>query len=109
VPRRAPKPEQRVDNLDIQDAISDRIVAVANELAEVYPEADPWDIADGVMSGAVHWWLYANAPCGDPNCENCADVQTAELRMKTLHKLVTDLAESSEYYHSPNDANVARA
>jgi len=102
-------PEQLVESLDIQDAISDRIVAVANELAETYPDADPWDIADGVLSGAVHWWLYANAPCGDANCENCEDVQTAELRMKTLHKLVTDLAETSEYYHSPNDANVARA
>jgi hypothetical protein len=36
-------------------------------------------------------------------------VQTAELRMKILHKLTKDLAESSEYYHSPYDSNVARA
>ena len=98
-----------MDSLDIQDAIAARVVDFANELAEENPDADRWDIADGILSGAVHWWLYANAPCGDPACENCADVQTAELRMKILHKLTKELAESSEYYHSPYDSNVARA
>jgi hypothetical protein len=97
------------DSLDIQDSIAARIVDLANELVEENPDADRWDIADGILSGAVHWWLFANAPCGDPSCENCADVQTAELRMKILHELVTELAESSEYFHSPYDSNVARA
>ena len=98
-----------MESPDIQETISAKIVDFANELAQLYPDADPWDIADGLLSGAVHWWLYANAPCGDPSCEECADVQTAELRMRTLHELVTELAETSEYYHSPYDSNVARA
>ena len=98
-----------MDSLDLQDAIATRVVELANELAEQNPDADRWDIADGILSGAVHWWLYANAPCGDPTCENCAEVQTAELRMKILHELTAELTESSEYYHSPYDSNVARA
>ncbi len=98
-----------MDFPDIQDDIAAKLVDFANELAQAHPEADPWDIADGIMSGAVHWWLYANAPCGDPACEECAEVQTAELRMHTLHELVQELAETSEYYHSPYDTNVARA
>lgn len=94
---------------NIQDAIADEIVDLANNLAEANPEADRWDIADGMLSGVVHWWLYANAPCEDPNCENCAEVRTAGQRMKTLLGLVTEMAETSEYYHSPNDSDVARA
>jgi hypothetical protein len=94
---------------NIQDAIADEIVDLANKLAEANPDADPWDIADGMLSGAVHWWLYANTPCGKPGCEDCADVQTAELRMQTLRRLITEMAETSEYYHSPNDTDVARA
>ena len=63
------------DSLDIQDDIAARIVELANELVEENPDADRWDIADGILSGAVHWWLFANAPCGDPSCENCAEAR----------------------------------
>lgn len=98
-----------MESLNIQDAIADEIVELANKLAEANPDADYWDIADGILSGAIHWWLYANMPCDDPNCEDCASIKTADLRMNTLHKLVSEMAESSEYYHSPNDSDVARA
>lgn len=98
-----------MNDLDIQATISDELVAFANRLAEENPDADYWDIADGLLSGAVHWWLYANAPCNDPACEDCADIRTAELRMKTLHDLVAQMAVTSEYYHSPNDEDVAHA
>jgi hypothetical protein len=98
-----------LDSHNIQDAIADEIVDLANKLAEANPDADPWDIADGMLSGAVHWWLYANMPCGKPDCEDCADIQTAELRMQTLRKLITELADTSEYYHTANDSDVARA
>ena len=73
-----------LSSIDIQASISDELVAFANKLAENNPDADPWEIADGLLSGAVHWWLYANAPCADPACEDCAPIRTAELRMKTL-------------------------
>lgn len=93
----------------IYDDAAREVVDIANRLAAEDPDADPWDIADGILSGAVHWWLYANAPCADKNCEDCASVQTAELRMQELKRLIREFAEASEYYHSPNDTNVARA
>lgn len=98
-----------MNTLEMQSAVADELVALANRLAEANPDADLWDIADGMLSGAVHWWLYANAPCEDPDCEDCANIRTAEQRMRTLHQLVTEMAETSEYFHSPNDDNVAHA
>jgi len=98
-----------VNSLEMQQSIADELVSFANRLAEEHPDADLWEIADGLLSGAIHWWLYANSPCDDPACEDCESIRTAELRMKTLRELVTDMAETSEYYHSPNDEDVAHA
>ena len=98
-----------LSNMDMQSSMADELVAFANRLAQDNPDADPWEIADGLLSGAVHWWLYANAPCSDPACQDCETIRTAELRMKTLQELVCEMAETSEYYHSPNDENVAHA
>lgn len=105
--------ELETPTLDERDPAYDdaarQVVEIANRLAAEDPDADPWDIADGILSGAIHWWLYANAPCADKQCEDCASVQTAELRMQELRRLVKEFAEASEYFHSPNDTNVARA
>lgn len=102
-----------IDPINERDPIYDeaarKVVDIANRLAEGDPDADPWEIADGILSGAVHWWLYANAPCADRSCQDCASVQTAELRVKELARLMRELAESSEYFHSPNDTDVAHA
>lgn len=96
-----------LESHNIQDAIADEIIELANKLAEANPDTEPWEIADGILSGAVHWWLYANAPCDNPACENCASIRTADLRMQTLRKLITEMAETSEYIESPNDTTVA--
>lgn len=93
----------------IYDEAARKVVEIANGLTEEDPDADPWDVADGILAGAVHWWLYANAPCGDRSCEDCTSVQTAELRMQELKRLMRELAEASEYFHSPNDTDVAHA
>lgn len=94
---------------DIQATTADELVAFANRMAEKNPDADYWEIADGVLSGAVHWWLFANSPCEDPSCADCEGLRTAEARMETLLTLIREMAETSEYYHSPNDENVAHA
>lgn len=86
-----------------------RVVELGNELADLDKEADLWDIADGVLAGAIHYWLYAHQPCDDPMCEDCAQVASAELRMAELRKLLEEFAEDSDYYHTPNDTNVGRA
>ena len=84
-------------------------VDLGNQMANRDPEADAWDIADGLLAGAIQFWLYSRQPCGDPRCEDCAPVATAEGRMQSLQKLIQELAPESEYYHSPTDINVGRA
>ena len=98
-----------MSEIDIQATIADHLVAYANQIAADNPDADYWNIADGILSGAIHWWLYANAPCGNPQCEDCESIRNAEQRMITLNRLVTDMAQTSDYYHSPNDDDVAHA
>ncbi|MCW8827661.1 MAG: hypothetical protein OQK94_01255 [Gammaproteobacteria bacterium] len=86
-----------------------RAVELGNELANEEEQADLWDLADGLLAGAIHYWLYSRQPCDDPMCEECAPHATAEQRLTELLKLTTELARDSDYYHSPNDSNVGRA
>ncbi len=92
-----------------QKDLADKAVEFANSLARENPDMDTWQIADALLSGIVHWWLYANSPCSDLTCVDCENIRTAELRMAELHQLVNDMAETSDYYHSPNDTDVAHA
>ena len=88
---------------------AEQAVELGNRLAESNPDADLWDIADGILAGAVQYWLYSRQPCDDPSCEDCATIRTAESRMAELSQLVEQTANESEYYHSPHDQNVGRA
>jgi hypothetical protein len=91
------------------DDAARQVVELANRLADENPEADIWDIADGVLAGAVHFWLYSRQPCEDPMCEDCAPVSTAQLRQAELAKFVKQCSEDSDYFHSPTDSNAAWA
>ena len=91
------------------DDAFDQVVRLGNRLADADNDADRWDIADGLLAGALQYWLYARQPCGDPRCTDCLPVSTADGRMTELMRQVKQLAEESEYYHSPADANVGRA
>lgn len=84
-------------------------VELGNRLADDDTEADLWDIADGLLAGAIQYWLYAHQPCSDPLCEDCAPMSTAEARLAELMRLAEEFARDSEYFHSPTDSNVGRA
>ncbi len=84
-------------------------VELGNSQANSNEEADRWDIADGLLAGAVQYWLYSRQPCGDPRCEDCVSINTAGLRLAELQRMVKQFAEESEYYHSPSDTNAGRA
>ena len=88
------------------DEAAEQAVALGNRLAEQNPDADAWDIASGLLAGVVHYWLYAHQPCGDPYCESCAEVATAEQRLRRLLDETRQSAEESDYYHTPHDSNV---
>jgi hypothetical protein len=86
-----------------------KTVELGNRLAEKHDNADLWDIADGLLAGAIQYWLYSRQPCGNPRCEECLPISTAEGRVSELKRLAAQFAEESEYYHSPSDSNVGRA
>ena len=68
-----------------------------------------WSVGCDLAAGAVQFWLYSRQPCDDPRCENCAEVSTAELRMRKLIEETRRCAEESSYYETPFDMNVGRA
>ena len=88
---------------------AEQAVELGNRLAEADPDVDLWDVADGLLAGALQYWLYARQPCGDPACLDCAEVRTAEARMASLRHFIEQTAAESEYYHSPHDVNAGRA
>lgn len=94
---------------DTFDSAFTKAVDLGNRLADKDKDADLWDIADGLLAGAIQYWLYSRQPCGDPRCQDCMPISTAEGRMAELKRLVEQLASESEYFHTPTDANAGRA
>jgi hypothetical protein len=94
---------------DTFDSAFTKAVDLGNRMADRDKDADLWDIADGLLAGALQYWLYSRQPCGDPRCQDCLPISTAEGRMAELKKLVEQLAAESEYFHTPTDANAGRA
>ena len=91
------------------DEAAERVIELGNRLLEADEEADAWDVADGLLAGAIQFWLYSRQPCDDPRCENCADVSTADLRLRKLMEEAKRSAEESTYFETPYDVNVGRA
>src|SRR5215475_8968947 len=94
---------------DTFDSAFAKAVDLGNRLADKDKDADLWDIADGLLAGALQYWLYSRQPCGDPRCQDCMPISTAEGRMAELKRLMEQLAAESEYFHTPTDANAGRA
>lgn len=84
-------------------------IDLGNEIADNDEKADLWDIADGLLAGAVQYWLYSRQPCGDPGCEECLPISTSQGRTAELRRLIEQFSEESQYFHSPTDANAGRA
>lgn len=94
---------------DIFEAAFEQSVEIGNRLATKENAGDTWDVADGMLAGAIQFWLFSRQPCGDPRCTDCDEINTADARMVQLRKLVEQFALDSEYYHAPTDVNVGRA
>lgn len=91
------------------DEAADLVVELGNRLTAQDQEADLWDVGSGVLAGAVQFWLYSRTPCGDPTCESCEAINTAAQRLAELLRETQELAQESEYFHSPYDTDVGRA
>jgi len=97
------------DSNDPYDEAARQAVELANQIAERHRDADLWDISDGMLMGAIHYWLYTRQPCEDPMCEECEPVSNSDQRLVELLRLVEHFARESEYFHSAHDVNVGRA
>ncbi|MBS3744345.1 MAG: hypothetical protein KGY48_08365 [Wenzhouxiangellaceae bacterium] len=96
------------DELLFDDA-ADQVVDLGNTIADANPEADIWAIADGLIAGAVHFWLYAHQPDEHADAEEMDGLMTANQRIEALMSLFRDSAIDSEYLHSPHDLDAGRA
>jgi hypothetical protein len=85
------------------------VVELGNEPMDQDKEADAWDVASGLLAGAIQFWLFTHQPCGDAFCESCTEVSTSEQRMKLLNDELREFAQESDYYHNPTDSNAGTA
>ena len=97
------------DPSSLFDQAAMTVVEMGNKLLDQDKDADPWDVASGLLAGAIQFWLFTHQPCADPLCESCTEVATAAHRMKMLGDELREFAEESDYYHSPTDSNVGNA
>src|ERR1044071_2897599 len=81
-PRAMGKPRRRAyttgmtELADTFDGAFTKAVDLGNKLADRDKDADLWDIADGLLAGALQYWLYSRQPCGDPRCNDCMPIRT---------------------------------
>jgi hypothetical protein len=97
------------DEKTAYETAAEEVVALGNRLLDADEEADAWDVASGLLAGAIQFWLFSRQPCDNAFCEDCADISTAELRIRKLLEEARDHAEHSDYYESPHDVNVGTA
>ncbi|GMW07341.1 MAG: hypothetical protein AMXMBFR8_21370 [Nevskiales bacterium] len=91
------------------DQAAERVIELGNRMLDQDNGADTWEVASGLLAGAVQFWLFSRQPCDDPFCESCAMVSTAERRVRTRIEEARQLAEDSDYYASPHDLNAGTA
>jgi hypothetical protein len=97
------------DTDELYEEAADQVVDLGNRIADANPEGDLWEIADGLIAGAVHYWLYAHQPDAEADPDDMEGMMTATQRLESLIGLLRETAMDSEYLHSPNDADAGRA
>jgi hypothetical protein len=91
------------------DQAAEAVIELGNRMLDDDESVDIWDVASGMLAGAVQFWLFSRQPCNDPMCEACAENSTAERRIRALLKEAKALAEDSDYYDSPHDVKTGTA
>jgi hypothetical protein len=86
-----------------------KLIDLANTLSADGHSSDVHEVADGLLAGAIHFWLYSRQPCGDAFCESCAPFSDPESRLAELHELVDELGRDSDYFHSATDTPAGHA
>jgi hypothetical protein len=85
------------------EQVAETIIEFGNRMLDEDESAEVWEVASGILAGAVQFWLYSRQPCDDPFCQACDDISNAERRLQTLLRETHNLAEESDYYVSAKD------
>lgn len=85
------------------EQVAETIVELGNRMLDEDESAEVWEVASGMLAGAVQFWLFSRQPCDDPFCQTCAEFATAQRRVTALLKETANLAEESDYYEAPSD------
>jgi len=88
---------------------AEQVIELGNQLQDFDDGSDVWEVATGMLAGAIQFWLFSRQPCDDPFCEACAEIATAERRLQVLMKEARELAADSDYFESPHDHTVGNA
>ena len=91
------------------DQVAETIVELANRMVEEDDSADIWEVASGILAGAVQFWLYSRQPCNDHFCQACGDISSPERRLAILLRETQNLAEESDYFSSVHDVTTGTA
>jgi len=94
---------------DTFDAAFSKTVDLANKMADKDKDADLWDIADGLLAGAIQYWLYSRQPCGDTRVARTACRSARPKGACRSSSASSSSSPQSEYFHTPTDSNAGRA
>lgn len=86
-----------------------KLIDLANNLSGDGHSTDVSEVADGLLAGVIHFWLYTRQPCGDAFCESCAPFADPDSRLAVLCELVDELGRDSEYFHAATDTLAGHA
>ena len=90
------------------DHVAETIVEMGHRMLED-ESADVWEVASGIMAGAIQFWLYSRQPCEDVFCQACADISNPDRRLAALLREARAVAEESDNYCSVNDVTTGTA
>ena len=52
------------------DRAAENVIELGNRMLDQDDTADVWEIASGLLAGAIQFWLFSRQPCDDPLCES---------------------------------------
>ncbi len=93
----------------VYDQVAETIVELGDRLLDEDDSADVWEVASGMLAGAVQFWLYSRQPCKDPFCRACAEINSPERRLQAMLREIQNLGEESDNYCSSNDGTYGSA
>ena len=91
------------------DQVAETIVELGNRMLDEDESAEVWEVASGMLAGAVQFWLFSRQPCDDPFCRTCVEISNTQRRVAALLKETQNLAEESDYYSTHRDVMTGTA